>query len=167
MSQENGWLCSGMISIGYGLIGPYLVVCRTGVEIRVFRVGRSLFLHPVEENTNGGNYGDLVAGTRPGKKNHEAVASRQLAPAHVTAPDYDLLMSRENQQKQTAGSTAGIMGIGIKSTKELRPRNHTRISTTRSVTSYLLDWCQKSNWCRQKNSAFYITMEMVIRWRWV
>ena len=38
----------------------------------------------------------------PGKKNHEAVASWQLAPAHVIAPDYDLLTSRENQEKQQA-----------------------------------------------------------------
>ena len=99
MSQENGWLCSGMIGIGYGLVGPYLVVCRTGVEILVFWVRRLFFLHPIGNNTNGGNYGDLVAGTHPGKKNHEAAASQQLAPTHVTAPDYDLLMSRENQQK--------------------------------------------------------------------
>ena len=91
-----------MIGIGYGLIGPYFVVYRTGVEIPVFQVGRWLFLHPVEENTNWGNYGDLVAGMRPGKKNHEVVASQQLAPAHVIAPDYNLLMSQENQQKQQA-----------------------------------------------------------------
>ena len=100
MSQENGWLCSSMISIGYSLIGPYLVVCRTGAEIPVFQVRRSFFLHPVGNNTNGGNYSDLVAGTHPGKKNHEAAASQQLAPAHMTAPDYDLLMSQENQQKK-------------------------------------------------------------------
>ena len=37
-----------------------------------------------------------------GKKNHEAVASRQLAPTHVIAPDYDLLTSWENQQKWQA-----------------------------------------------------------------
>ena len=37
---------------------------------------------------------------RPGKKNHKAVASRQLAPAHMIAPDYNLLTSRENQQKK-------------------------------------------------------------------
>ena len=116
MSQENSWLCSGMIGIGYGLVGLYLVICRTGVENPVFRVKRSLFLHPVEKITNGGNYGDLVAGTHPGKKNHEAVASRWLAPNHMIALDYDLLMSQENQQK-TAGSTAGITRIGIKSTK--------------------------------------------------
>ena len=138
MSQENGWLCSGMIGIGYSFVGPYLVICRTGVEIPVFRVRRSFFLHPVGKNTNGGNYGDLVAGTRPGKKNHEAAASQQLAPAHVTAPDYDLLTCQENQQK-TTGSTAGITRIGIKSTMELRPWSHAGISTIRSVMSYLLD----------------------------
>ena len=38
-----------MIGIGYGLVGPYLVVCGTVVEIPVFHVGRSLFLHPVVE----------------------------------------------------------------------------------------------------------------------
>ena len=38
----------------------------------------------------------------PGKKNHEVVASQQLAHAHVIASDYDLLTSRENQQKQQA-----------------------------------------------------------------
>ena len=117
MSQKNGWLCSGMIGIGYGFVGPYLIICRTGVEIPVFRVRRSFLLHPVGKNTNGGNYGDLVAGMHPGKKNHKAAASQQLAPAHVTAPDFDLLMSRENQQ--TTGSTAGITRIGIKSTMEL------------------------------------------------
>ena len=138
MSQENGWLCSGMIGIGYGFIGPYLVVCRTGVEILFFRVRRSFLLHPVEKNTNGGNYSDLVAGTHPGKKNHEAAASQQLALADVTAPDFDLLTSRENQQK-TTGSTARIMRIGIKSTMELQPQSRAGISTIRSVTSYLLD----------------------------
>ena len=51
MSQENGWLCSSLIGIGYGLVGPYLVVCRTVVEILVFQVGRLLFLHPVDQNT--------------------------------------------------------------------------------------------------------------------
>ena len=102
MSQENDWLCSGMIGIGYGLIGPYLVICRTGVEIPVFQVGRSLFLYPVEKITNGGNYGDLVAGMHPGKKNHEAVASQWLAPTHVISLDYDLLTSQENQLKQQA-----------------------------------------------------------------
>ena len=91
-----------MIGIGYGLVGPYLVICRTGVEIPVFRVIRSFFLHPVGNNTNGGNYVDLVAGTHPGKKNHKAAASQQLAPTYMTAPDYDLLTSRENQQKQQA-----------------------------------------------------------------
>ena len=102
MSQENGWLCFGMIGIGYSLVGPYLVICRTSVEVPVFWVGRLLFLHPVEKITNGGNYGDLLAGMRPGKKNHEAVASRRLAPTHVIALDYDLLTNRENQQKQQA-----------------------------------------------------------------
>ena len=43
-----------------------------------------------------------MAGTRPRKKNHEVVASRQLAPAHVTAPDYDLFTRRENQQNKQA-----------------------------------------------------------------
>ena len=86
----------------------------------------------------------------PGKKNHEAVTSRWLASAHMTALDYDLLTSWENQQKETAGSTARIMRIGIKSTKDLQPRNHVGISTTKSLMSYLLDWRQKSNWCRQK-----------------
>ena len=86
---------------------------------------------------------------RPGKKNHEAVASRQLAPTHMTAPDYDLLTSWENQQK-IAGSTAGITRIGIKSTRELRPRNCAGVSTTRSIMSYLLNRCQKSNWCCHK-----------------
>ena len=38
----------------------------------------------------------------PRKKNHEAVASRQLAPAHVTAPDYNLFTRRENQQNKQA-----------------------------------------------------------------
>ena len=90
-----------MIGIGYGLIGLYLVICRTGVEIPVFRVRRSLFLHPVEKITNGGNYGDLVAGTCPGKKNHKVVASQWLTPAHVIALDYDLLTSWENQQKNS------------------------------------------------------------------
>ena len=52
LSQENGWLCSGMIGIGYSLKGLYLVICRTGVEIPVFQVRRSLFLHPVGKNTN-------------------------------------------------------------------------------------------------------------------
>ena len=118
MSQENGWLCSSMIGIGYGFVGPYLVICRTGVEIPVFRVRRSFFSILLEKNTNGGNYGDLAAGMHPGKKNHEAAASQQLAPAHMTAPDFDLLMSLENQQK-TTGSTAGITRIGIKSTTEL------------------------------------------------
>ena len=99
MSQENGWLCSSMIGIGYSFVGPYLVVCRTGVEISVFQVRRLFFLHPVGKNTNGGNYGDLVAGTHPEKKNHEVAASQQLAPAHMTAPDFNLLTSRENQQK--------------------------------------------------------------------
>ena len=36
---------------------------------------------------------------RPGKKNDKAVAGQQLAPTHMIAPDYDLLTSRENQQK--------------------------------------------------------------------
>ena len=78
------------------------------------------------------------------------VASQQLAHAHVIAPDYDLLRSWENQQK-TAGSTAGITRIGIKSTRKLRSRNRTRISATGSIMSYLLDWHQKSNWCHQEN----------------
>ena len=43
-----------------------------------------------------------MAGTHPRKKNHEAVASRQLAPAHVTAPDYDLFTRQENQQNKQA-----------------------------------------------------------------
>ena len=38
----------------------------------------------------------------PRKKNHEAVASRQLAPAHMTAPDYDLFTRWENQQNKQA-----------------------------------------------------------------
>ena len=38
----------------------------------------------------------------PGKKNHEVVASWQLATAHMIAPDYDLLTSWKNQQKQQA-----------------------------------------------------------------
>ena len=38
----------------------------------------------------------------PRKKNHEAVASRQLAPAHVTAPDYDLFTRWDNQQNKHA-----------------------------------------------------------------
>ena len=99
MSQENGWLCSSMIGIGYSFIGPYLVICRTGVEFPVFQVRRSFLLHPVGKNTNGGNYSDLVAGMCPGKKNHEVAASQQLAPIHVTAPDFDLLTIWENQQK--------------------------------------------------------------------
>ena len=52
--------------------------------------------------------------------------------------------------KKTPGSTARITRIGIKSTRELQPRNHAGISMTRSVMSYLLDRHQKSNWCRQK-----------------
>ena len=38
----------------------------------------------------------------PRKKNHEVVASRQLAPARVTAPDYNLFTRRENQQNKQA-----------------------------------------------------------------
>ena len=49
MSQENGRLCSGMVRVGYSLIASYLVFCRTGVEVLVTRVRRSLFLHPVEK----------------------------------------------------------------------------------------------------------------------
>ena len=49
MSQENGWLCSGMVGVGYGLIASYLVFRRTGVEVPVSQVRRSLFLHPVEK----------------------------------------------------------------------------------------------------------------------
>ena len=55
-----------------------------------------------KKGTNRGNYGDLVAGMRPRKKNHEAVASRQLAPTHMTAPDYDLFTRWENQQNKQA-----------------------------------------------------------------
>ena len=49
MSQENGRLRSGMIRVGYGLIGSYLVICRAGVKVLVSRVGRSFFLHPVKK----------------------------------------------------------------------------------------------------------------------
>ena len=151
MSQKDSRLRSGMEGIGHGLVGPYLVVCRTNVQILVPRVGRLLFLHPVvKKGTNRGNYSHLVAGTHPRKKNHEAVASQQLAPAHMTAPDYDLFTRRENQQKQT-GSAAGITRVGI-SSQGLRPlESHAGISTRGSVTSYLLDWHQNSNWCCQKN----------------
>ena len=62
--------------------------------------GGHFFSILLENNTNGGNYGDLVAGTCSRKKNHEAAASRQLAPTHVTAPDYDLLTSREKNNMQ-------------------------------------------------------------------
>ena len=58
-------------------------------------------------------------------------------------------MRRENQRKQTAGSTAGITRVGIMF-KELQPQNHAGIHTRESVMSYLLDWHQRSHWCRQK-----------------
>ena len=67
------------------------------------KVGRLLFSPSCcKKGTNRGNYGDLVARTRPRKKNHKAVASQQLAPAHVTAPDYDLFTRRKNQQNKQA-----------------------------------------------------------------
>ena len=36
-----------MVGVGHGLVGPYLVICRTYVEMSALRVGRLLFLHPV------------------------------------------------------------------------------------------------------------------------
>ena len=47
VSQKDSRLRSGMVGIGHGLVGPYLVVCRTNVQISALRVGRLLFLHPV------------------------------------------------------------------------------------------------------------------------
>ena len=43
-----------------------------------------------------------MAGTHPRKKNHEVVGSQQLAPTHMTAPDYDLFTRWENQQNKQA-----------------------------------------------------------------